>query len=253
MAPGRHAYRIWGDDRIIPNKLREGFNGFVIRIELRHYLQRAKGDDYVLIDKIKNFFVWPVIEHNDGVLKNCFYLPNPIRGKKKITNTYPSVDLPERVKLLVLGTMLTYDRIDVPDKIKEMVADDVSSLVKSKWNNGKNQAGVRTAMPISVEVTARTLRQPNETEQEGITRACTEFTKSFLDSKASEECVSCIKAVEYVRLEGLSSIKKCAICYREYYAGTVVGRLPCSHVYHANCIISQLAREANFCVRCHGA
>lgn len=109
------------------------------------------------------------------------------------------------------------------------------------------------AMPISVEVMARMLRQPNETEQEGIARACTEFAKSFLDSKASEECVSCIKAVEYVRLEGLSSIKKCAICYQEYYAGTVVDCLPCSHVYHANGIISQLAREANFCIRCHGA
>ncbi|KAG5541076.1 hypothetical protein RHGRI_021081 [Rhododendron griersonianum] len=92
-------------------------------------------------------------------------------------------------------------------------------------------------MPISVEVMARMLRQPNETEQEGIARACTELAKSFLDSKASEECVSCIKAVEYVRLEGLSSIKKCAICYQDYYAGTVVDCLPCSHVYHANCLM----------------
>lgn len=49
----------------------------------------------MLIDKIKNFFVWPVIEHSDGVLKYCFYLPDPIKGKKKITKTYPSVDLPE--------------------------------------------------------------------------------------------------------------------------------------------------------------
>lgn len=79
MAPGRYCYRCWQDDRIIPDKLHEGFNGFVVSIDFRHLIQIANGDDSMVKDKIRNFFAWPVIEHRDGLVKEYIPLPYPVK------------------------------------------------------------------------------------------------------------------------------------------------------------------------------
>ncbi|KAH7550344.1 hypothetical protein JRO89_XS13G0174700 [Xanthoceras sorbifolium] len=54
---------------------------------------------------------------------------------------------------------------------------------------------------------------------------------------------SCIKALEKVRLGEMEEVKqrfRCSICLKEYQVGLEVTRLPCSHVYHPDCIVKWL-------------
>ncbi|GFZ17679.1 hypothetical protein Acr_26g0009490 [Actinidia rufa] len=49
--------------------------------------------------------------------------------------------------------------------------------------------------------------------------------------------------------DGLGSVDRCAICLDEFRVGSEVTRIPCSHVYHDDCIVSWL-KTSNSCPLC---
>ena len=55
-----------------------------------------------------------------------------------------------------------------------------------------------------------------------------------------------IKALEKVVLDGSDH---CTICLDEFCVGSVVTRMPCSHVYHPDCIVEWL-KTSNLCPLC---
>uniref|UniRef100_A0A7N2R7R7 RING-type E3 ubiquitin transferase n=1 Tax=Quercus lobata TaxID=97700 RepID=A0A7N2R7R7_QUELO len=62
---------------------------------------------------------------------------------------------------------------------------------------------------------------------------------------------SSIEALEKVTLQQdeLDSVATCVICTQEFEAGLEVTRMPCSHVYHEECIVKWLKRS-NVCPLC---
>lgn len=59
-----------------------------------------------------------------------------------------------------------------------------------------------------------------------------------------------IEALEKVRLDGLdSSADKCSICMEEFLLGSEAIRLPCSHIFHGDCIVKwlQSSRRCPLC------
>ena len=62
---------------------------------------------------------------------------------------------------------------------------------------------------------------------------------------------SSIEALEKVTLQQdeLDSVAACVICTQEFVAGLEVTRMPCSHVYHEECIVKWLKRS-NVCPLC---
>ncbi|KAH7843569.1 hypothetical protein Vadar_018284 [Vaccinium darrowii] len=219
------------DDSIIPDHLREGYGGFVIDMKLRHILERANGDDPVVLGSFEELLQYPTFEFLNAIVIGC----------------------------LTLCTRLT-----IPPGFKIKVADQVLSLAKSMWNDAENE-GVEKVMPIAVEVVVRNVQEPNESEQEAIVRAFSDCADDIMEvfyqrasandniSPTYKEHVaarkSSLKALKYSRLEDLSLDKSCEICGGKFSLGMAVGRMPCSHVFHANCIINNLA-TSNDCVNC---
>ncbi|GMY08079.1 NEP1-interacting protein-like 1 [Fagus crenata] len=63
---------------------------------------------------------------------------------------------------------------------------------------------------------------------------------------------SSIEALEKVRLQPQSvsvSVGECIICLQEFETGSEVTRLPCSHVYHGDCIVKWL-ETSHHCPLC---
>nr|POF25821.1 e3 ubiquitin-protein ligase rduf2 [Quercus suber] len=56
---------------------------------------------------------------------------------------------------------------------------------------------------------------------------------------------SSIEALEKVTLQqyDLDSVATCVICTQEFKASLEVTRMPCSHVYHEECIVKWLKRS----------
>lgn len=62
---------------------------------------------------------------------------------------------------------------------------------------------------------------------------------------------SAIEALEKVRVSDISVKKQglCAICFGEVFVGSELTRLPCSHMFHGDCIVRWL-HESTFCPLC---
>ena len=60
-----------------------------------------------------------------------------------------------------------------------------------------------------------------------------------------------IEALEKVRVQQglLDCVKECIVCMQEFEVGSEVTRMPCSHVYHGDCIIKWL-ETSHFCPLC---
>ncbi|XP_034672532.1 NEP1-interacting protein-like 1 [Vitis riparia] len=52
-----------------------------------------------------------------------------------------------------------------------------------------------------------------------------------------------IEALEKIKFEDVNSTDKCIICLEEFATESEVSRMPCSHVYHEDCIIEWLERS----------
>ncbi|KAH7843323.1 hypothetical protein Vadar_015174 [Vaccinium darrowii] len=223
------------DDSIIPDHLREGYSGFLIDLQLRHVLERANGDDPVVLGSFGELIQYHKVD-------------------------FPTVEFMDGVVAFSLNSCA---KVNIPDGFILKVAHQVLSLAKSMSNNADN-GGIEKVMPISVKVVVRNWQEPQESEQEAIARAFSECADDIMEqfyqrASASDNVSptylefvnsrkSSLKALEYVRLEDLSSAK-CGICRDKLSVGMVVGRMPCSHVFHANCIIGQL-KVFNHCPYC---
>ena len=63
---------------------------------------------------------------------------------------------------------------------------------------------------------------------------------------------SSVEALEKVRLQPESasvSVGECIICLQEFETGSEVTRMPCSHVYHGDCIVKWL-ETSHHCPLC---
>lgn len=60
---------------------------------------------------------------------------------------------------------------------------------------------------------------------------------------------SSIQSLEKVSFDDSSSIKQCVICLEEFLSGLQVTRMPCSHIYHEDCIVQWL-KGSNLCPLC---
>ncbi|RVW35586.1 Polynucleotide 5'-hydroxyl-kinase NOL9 [Vitis vinifera] len=58
-----------------------------------------------------------------------------------------------------------------------------------------------------------------------------------------------IEALEKIKFEDVNSTDKCIICLEEFATELEVSRMPCSHVYHKDCIIEWLERS-HMCPLC---
>ncbi|KAJ9677272.1 hypothetical protein PVL29_022332 [Vitis rotundifolia] len=58
-----------------------------------------------------------------------------------------------------------------------------------------------------------------------------------------------IEALEKIKFEDGNSTDKCMICLEEFATESEVSRMPCSHVYHEDCIIEWLERS-HMCPLC---
>ncbi|XP_022715729.1 E3 ubiquitin-protein ligase RNF181 homolog [Durio zibethinus] len=57
-----------------------------------------------------------------------------------------------------------------------------------------------------------------------------------------------IEALEKVKFEG-NFTRQCVICLEEILDGSKASRMPCSHVYHQDCIVNWL-EKSNLCPLC---
>lgn len=60
---------------------------------------------------------------------------------------------------------------------------------------------------------------------------------------------SSIAALKKVKVENLSVMNECSICLEEFSTGLEVIGMPCSHVYHKDCIVEWLKRS-HLCPLC---
>ncbi|CAK7354916.1 unnamed protein product [Dovyalis caffra] len=60
---------------------------------------------------------------------------------------------------------------------------------------------------------------------------------------------SCIDALERVDFDGSASARDCTVCMEEIDAGREAIRMPCSHVYHSDCIVRWL-QTSRLCPLC---
>lgn len=63
---------------------------------------------------------------------------------------------------------------------------------------------------------------------------------------------SSVDALEKVKVEGSGSVEQCMICLEELPVGVEVTRMPCSHVYHGDCIVGWL-ETSHSCPLCRFA
>lgn len=76
------------------------------------------------------------------------------------------------------------------------------------------------------------------------------------DGPAIQKQTASTKAIEGLEKlvidEKIGDLKQCAVCLEEFLAGDEARRLPCSHLYHTDCIMEWL-KDSNTCPMCgHG-
>ncbi|KAH7833473.1 hypothetical protein Vadar_006672 [Vaccinium darrowii] len=226
MEDGRYVCNCRQDD-VIPDKLTEGYSGFVVNLWYRREVERACGDDALVLDSYRESF-------------ECF---------SKVESMEDA-----------LGSRLSFStRVTLPQRIDYLVIEKLISFANSMLKDPKNAD--KKVLPIAVEVVVRTLQGSMESEQEAIARSFTESADEVLtdflqpiieeaiieeDYKEVLEHVSAVrskfKAVEYVRVPDSYLGKHCMFCNDEFSKGVFVARMPvCSHVYHGDCFLRVLA------------
>ncbi|KAF7142875.1 hypothetical protein RHSIM_Rhsim05G0061500 [Rhododendron simsii] len=123
MEDGRYACSCRQDDSIIPNNLPDGYSGFVVNLWFRHEVERASGDDALVLDSFRKWIKFPTVKNMEMALGS------PI-------SCWPRVYLPERIEDLVV----------------EKVVSFAYSIMKDTKNAHKK------VLPIAVEVVVRTLQ-----------------------------------------------------------------------------------------------
>ncbi|XP_044485573.1 ERAD-associated E3 ubiquitin-protein ligase HRD1A-like [Mangifera indica] len=119
-------------------------------------------------------------------------------------------------------------------------------LNDGEWNNSR--------ISIPVRLVNMDTRVVTYEEYEEIIRRSVEESMAY-DETFTPATGSPIEAGETVELCGAED-EKCCICLEEFEGGVKVGRLPCSHVFHGDCIDQWLKRSptcplCRFVLPCH--
>lgn len=136
------------------------------------------------------------------------------------------------------GTGVAQDFLDaaIPDVLS--VAADIAC---NPLNAG------RRMLPLAVSVL---VVSPHD-EREEIGRVSRESAQAFKTCPASESSIEALKTVKIDAGRELL-IGECRICLDELMSGMEVTRLPCSHVYHRDCIVKWL-ETSHLCPLCRYA
>lgn len=83
-------------------------------------------------------------------------------------------------------------------------------------------------------------------DRDQIERAIMESGQVFNPVPAAKSSIAGLKKV---KIDNLSVTKECSICLEEFSAGLEVVLMPCSHLYHKDCIVEWLKRS-HLCPYC---
>lgn len=140
---------------------------------------------------------------------------------------------------------------DLPESVGESIKDEMLKFVHSMVNDPKNVH--RAVLPLVVDIEIITRQSPGESEDDAIARALSGSMgpdNGYNNTESTRES-SVVEALGEVTLDHdnlPSSANQCAICLDMILVGRVTG-LPCSHIYHTNCIARWL-RKSNLCPLC---
>ena len=113
--------------------------------------------------------------------------------------------------------------------------------------NDTNNVG-RVQFPIALYVLAVT---PFD-DRDQIHRAISEFTRESMETrmiKTVPAAKASIEALKKVRVDVSCTARECSICLEEFCNGSEVMRMPCSHIYHKDCIVKWL-ETSHLCPLC---
>ncbi|KAF7144034.1 hypothetical protein RHSIM_Rhsim05G0061300 [Rhododendron simsii] len=147
MEDGRYACSCREDDSIIPDNLPKGYCGFVVNLWFRNEVERASGDDALVLDSYKKWLRFPNFENMEMILDSC---------------------------------ISSCTRVYLPGRLQDSVAEKVLSFANSMLMDTESE--YKKVLPIAMEVVVRTLQGSMEREQEAIARAFTEPANAYPDA-----------------------------------------------------------------------
>ncbi|PSR89638.1 E3 ubiquitin-protein like [Actinidia chinensis var. chinensis] len=126
----------------------------------------------------------------------------------------------------------------IPDHVQSSLVDRVSTSSRAMTANSIRRVDSRVIPGIMVFVWVG--MRVSDDEADSVALAIAESFGVAMFEPVLEKVV--------VR-DGLGSVDGCAICLDEFHVGSEVIRMPCSHVYHDDCIVSWL-KTSNSCPLC---
>ncbi|XVE54824.1 hypothetical protein DITRI_Ditri03aG0113700 [Diplodiscus trichospermus] len=134
-------------------------------------------------------------------------------------------------------------QMQVPFSLHATVMQKIIECARSavKETNNKN----RNNIPIVVTLCPVTLP-----EEEAVVSDENVGSAESLDAQVFRLMAASKRAVESLeKVEGNFTVQQCVICLEEILEGLKGRRMPCSHVYHQECIFSWL-EKSNLCPLC---
>ena len=129
------------------------------------------------------------------------------------------------------------NRVNVPSTIIDSITDEIISCGRTMWNNSDPSNRV-----LCVKVDINVFVDFLPADQEDLTN--TEVNFRFL--AASKEA---IEGLERVIVGSDQVDASCSVCLEDVLAGSEATKLPCSHLYHGDCIVKWL-QNSKYCPLC---
>lgn len=123
------------------------------------------------------------------------------------------------------------------ERVKRIKAAAIPEVIGYQFSSGRLLS--RTEL---LERLSRILKEKNEVvELSSLASLADQVSQTFMRIQKrgrSSLASSVTKAVEYVRVKGsdVESMGRCSICIQEVELRSYVSRLPCSHMFHRDCI-----------------
>ncbi|XP_059442943.1 uncharacterized protein LOC132175124 [Corylus avellana] len=118
-------------------------------------------------------------------------------------------------------------QMDVPYNFQPFMIQKISTFARELACEADSMC--RKTIPMVVALTVAL-----GTQQQGL-------SPSVRASKSS------VEALEKVKIEGFPT--QCVVCLEDILMGSEAARMPCSHVYHGDCIVNWL-KKSNLCPLC---
>ncbi|CAK7354908.1 unnamed protein product [Dovyalis caffra] len=128
--------------------------------------------------------------------------------------------------------------------IPGIMSSDILFKIATKARGMDTCNGVFLTVGV-VETIYQEIRIHNE--EDDISRA--ERESMEVEAKPIPATKSSIDALERVVFDGSRSARDCTVCMEDIEAGSEAIRMPCSHVYHSECIVQWL-QTSHLCPLC---